>query len=273
MNQTTTYKKTKQREKPALRAKVSGKGAIYCSDALTFLKALPDASADLAFIDPPFNLRKRYGRSGPNGDRASSSSYFRYMSEVLAEAARVLAPGGALYLYHLPRWAMLFGGRLTTRLDFRHWIAVSMKNGFVRGDKLYPAHYALLYFTKGSPRSFKRPKVPIQLCRHCSKPVKDYGGYKEFVRKGINVSDIWDDFSPVRHKIRKHRKSNELPLALLRRVMKVSGRKNGVLIDPYVGTGTSIVAAVESGMTFVAADREATACDIAVKRAKRASAK
>ena len=34
-----------------------------------------------------------------------------------------------------------------------------MKNGFARGKKLYPAHYALLYFTKGMPASFQRPKI------------------------------------------------------------------------------------------------------------------
>ena len=45
------------------------------------------------------------------------------------------------------------------------------------------------------------------------KPVKDYGGYKDFVRNGINVSDIGDDFRPVPHARTKHRTANELPLA------------------------------------------------------------
>ncbi len=53
---------------------------------------------------------------------------------------------------------------LEQHLDFRHWIAISMKNGFVRGDHLYPAHYALLYYTKGKPESFNRPKVPKPIC-------------------------------------------------------------------------------------------------------------
>jgi site-specific DNA-methyltransferase (adenine-specific) len=202
------------------------------------------------------------------GDSTNEAQYFRFMSQILSEASRVLAPGGALFLYHLPKWAMILGRQVGRRLEFRHWIAVSMKNGFVRGRRLYPAHYALLYFTKGEPRVFKRPKVPIQLCRHCQKPVKDYGGYSHFVKNGINVSDIWDEFSPVRHKKRKHRKANELPIGLLRRVVAMSGRPRGVLVDPFVGTGTSLVAAVERRMTFLAADREASACTVAAKRVR-----
>jgi hypothetical protein len=54
-----------------------------------------------------------------------------------------------------------------------------MKGTFPRGKKLYPAHYALLYFTKGEPKTFNRDAVrqPIPLCRHCGKDVKDYGGH------------------------------------------------------------------------------------------------
>jgi site-specific DNA-methyltransferase (adenine-specific) len=65
-------------------------------------------------------------------------------------------------------------------LLFRHWIAVSMKGTFPRGKKLYPAHYALLYFTKGLPATFNRDEVrqPVPACRHCGGDVKDYGGHR-----------------------------------------------------------------------------------------------
>lgn len=260
-------KKPKTPKRAAVTS-IEGGGELHCLDALKFLQSLSDDQAEIVFIDPPFNLQKRYGRSGPNGDSAPPEKYLKFMQEVIKEATRVLAPGGALYLYHLPKWAMLLGGRISEPLEFRHWIAVSMKNGFVRRSRLYPAHYALLYFTKGKPRHFARPKTPVQLCRHCEKPIKDYGGYSQFVKNGINVSDIWDEFSPVRHKKAKHRKANELPLPLLRRVVGISGKKKALLVDPFAGTGTSLVAAAEAGMRFVAADREPSACRIAATRVR-----
>ena len=166
----------------------------------------------------------------------------------------------------MPTWGLKFGAFLQEKITFRHWIAISMKNGFARGKYLYPAHYALLYFTKGIPSSFNRPKIPAPKCRKCGEYVKDYGGYKEYIRNGINLSDIWEDFSPVRHHKYKNRTSNELPIEFLRRIISISGKKNGVIIDPFVGSGTSILAAVETNMYYIASDREQMYCDTALSR-------
>lgn len=58
---------------------------------------------------------------------------------------RVLTPGGALFVCALPRLAYQFAAYLNEALEFRHWIALTMKGTFPRGQRLYPAHYALLY--------------------------------------------------------------------------------------------------------------------------------
>lgn len=218
---------------------------------MAFCKALRPEIADIIFLDPPFNLGKEYGvaRWLENGD---PDAYEFYMKKLLREAIRILKPGGALFLYHLPYWAAKLSQELLEQLRFRHWIAIAMKNGFVRGKNLYPAHYALLYYTKGEPARFARPRLEPQLCRHCRRLVKDYGGYTSIIqRKGINLSDFWDDLSPVRHKIRKHRRANQLPLLLTDRIVTIAGFPGGVLVDPFAGTGTSLVSALEAGMFFV----------------------
>lgn len=218
---------------------------------MAFCKALRAETADIVFLDPPFNLGKDYGvaRWLENGD---PDAYEFYMKKLLRETVRILKPGGALFLYHLPYWAAKLSQELLERLRFRHWIAIAMKNGFVRGKNLYPAHYALLYYTKGEPAQFARPRLEPQLCRHCHKLVKDYGGYTNIIRnKGINLSDFWEDLSPVRHKIRKHRSANQLPVLLTDRVVAIAGPPGGVLVDPFAGTGTSLVSALQAGMYFV----------------------
>jgi site-specific DNA-methyltransferase (adenine-specific) len=241
-------------------------GDIACCDALDLLTSLRHESADIVFLDPPFNLGKAYGKNGAGADRLTEDDYLEYMTLVLNESVNVLKKGGALYLYHIPRWAFRLASVLQSRLTFRHWIAVSMKNGFPRGDFLYPAHYSLLYFTKGEPAHFSRPKIKPPRCRHCNGYVRDYGGYERFVRRGINLSDIWDDISPVRHKKYKHRDSNELPITILRRVVEISGGPRRVLVDPFAGAGTSLVAAVEKRMRFVACDAELSFCKLIRRR-------
>ena len=238
------------------------KGIIVCDDAFMFLERIKSNSADIVFLDPPFNLGKKYGNSNKADDLKSDDKYMGFINKIICESVRVLKNGGALYLYHIPKWAFVFADYLSETLNFRHWISISMKNGFVRQDYLYPAHYALLYFTKGEPGNFSRPKIPAPRCRHCGDYIKDYGGYEKYIEQGINLSDVWVDLSPVRHSKYKNRSSNELPVDLLRRIVKISGVVNGLLVDPFVGAGTSVVASIENEMNFIVCDREETSCEV-----------
>ncbi|MEO8218995.1 MAG: site-specific DNA-methyltransferase [Acidobacteriota bacterium] len=231
-------------------------GDLVMGDALETLVSLAPGVADIVFLDPPFNLGKGYGRQPKRHDSVPEGEYRSFIQAVLEQSVTILKPGGSLYLYHLPRWALEFGAYLQARLEFVHWIAISMKNGFVRRNRLYPAHYALLHFSKGTPASFNRPKVPPLTCPHCGEYVRSYGGYERFVRDGINLSDVWEDVSPVRHARYKLRNANALPPAIPHRVVEMSGRRRGLLVDPFAGTGSSLVAARLHAMRFVGSDSD-----------------
>jgi site-specific DNA-methyltransferase (adenine-specific) len=252
-------------EPPGVHAR-HGSSEVVCCNAQEMLATMNDAVADLVFLDPPFNLGKRYGRQTSRADQLGEGEYERFLGSILREAQRIMKPGAALFLYHLPRWALQFGADLAKKLSLRHWIAVAMKNGFPKGGGLYPAHYALLYLTKGEPATFTRPKIKPLICRHCGGFVRDYGGYEKFVIDGVNLSDVWDDLSPVRHPARKHRRANELPYELLRRVVEIAGFPGGVFVDPFVGGGTSAVAAVEAGMRCIVGDLDPASCRITGER-------
>lgn len=241
-------------------------GDIVCADALRVLNSLRDDCADIVFLDPPFNLGKQYGKNGSCHDRRKESEYIEYMRKVISRSAEILKDGGALYLYHIPKWAILLSPYLEQYLHFRHWIAISMKNSFVRGNHLYPAHYALLYYTKGDPAVFNRPKVPKPMCARCKRDLRDYGGYKQFVENGINLSDIWDDVSPVRHRNAKTRVANELPLLIPQRVITISGVTGGLIVDSFAGSGSTVLAALSAGMRFVASDCEREYCELMCAR-------
>jgi site-specific DNA-methyltransferase (adenine-specific) len=231
------------------------------------MRSLNNDSAGIIFIDPPFNLRKNYCDTDKNIDCRPVKDYESWLLSLLSESIRVLMPGGALYLYHLPLWAMRLGAVLEKDLHFQHWIAIAMKNGFVRGPHLYPAHYALLFFTKGKPAYFNRPKLKPSICRHCGDLVKDYGGYRKIIEeKGINLSDFWEDLSPVRHNNRKHRSANELPETLFQRVFEISGCPGKLYVDPFAGAGSGVVSSAISGMTFEACDLMPDNCSIICQR-------
>jgi site-specific DNA-methyltransferase (adenine-specific) len=244
-------------------------GEILNGDALAFLSGIKSGTADVVFLDPPFNLGKDYG-NGKSQDRIPPQRYISWLISVIIESQRILMPGGALFIYHLPNIATQITSTLNLILEFRHWIAVSMKNTFVRGRHLYPAHYALLYYTKGAPSIFKRPKLSPKTCRKCGAYIKDYGGYKHVIdKKGINLSDIWDDMSPVRHVNRKTRGPNELPFEMVKRIVAISGSKGSLYVDPFVGGGNGVMAAIDAGMRFAVCDISPEYCRLVARRINR----
>ena len=111
-------------------------GAVYKADCLKLFAALRDECVDTVFADPPFNLGKDYGNGADKDEWQASVDYLKWCYGWMDEAVRVLKPGGAFFLYNLPRWAFHLAVHLEAQhMTFRHWIAVSMKGTFPRGKK------------------------------------------------------------------------------------------------------------------------------------------
>jgi site-specific DNA-methyltransferase (adenine-specific) len=146
---------------------------LYDIDCLQFLRGLPQDVAQTFFPDPPFNLQKDYGPL--IRDKEDDSEYVNWCKEWFNEASRIVRPGGAIFVYNLPKWNMLLGAYLYDQgLMFRHSIAIEHESSLPITGRLYPAHYSLLYFTKGKPNRFQRIRTPIETCRHCAGEIKDY---------------------------------------------------------------------------------------------------
>jgi len=245
---------------------VTPRGALFQEDCLRLLHAIKSESTDLVFADPPFNIGKLYG-SRVN-DNLGESEYVEWGREWIRECVRTLKPGGAFFLYNLPKWNVLLGSYLTEMgMDFRHWIAISIKLGLPIPGRLYPAHYSLLYYTKGKPKTFGKVRTPIEICRHCGGEIKDYGGHRGAMNpNGVNLSDVWTDIPPVRHwKFKsKKRSANQLSTKLLERVVHLSTNPNDLVLDPFGGSGTTFAVAERLGRYWVGSEIES--CDVIFER-------
>jgi site-specific DNA-methyltransferase (adenine-specific) len=216
-------------------------GALYPTDCFNLFTALKDGSIDCVFADPPFNLGKDYG-AGAVRDALERREYLKWSFAWIDECIRLLSPGGALFVYILPQWGYHLAAHMEERgMTFRHWIALSMKGTFPRGKKLYPAHYAILYFTKGQPRTFNRVRLPIPTCRHCGKDIKDYGGHRKYLNPaGLNLTDLWEDTAPARHRKFKARwHINELKPIIPSRCIQVATNEGDLVLDPFGGGGST----------------------------------
>ncbi len=245
-------------------AVATGWGALYHADCMKLLPNVQSETIDTVFADPPFNLRKLYG-SNVNDDLAEHE-YIEWCHAWIAECVRVLKPGGALFIYNLPKWNILLGAELTRLgLNFRHWIAVSIKFGLPISGRLYPSHYSLLYYTKGKPKTFRKIRTPIETCRHCGGEVKDYGGHRDVMNPlGVNLTDVWVDVPPVRHRKFKSEKrsANQLSTKILDRIIELTTHQYDLVLDPFGGAGTTFAVAERKQRHWIGCEIESEYIDV-----------
>ena len=216
-------------------------GILFQGDCLEILPTIKNESVDTIFCDPPFNLNKQYGHK--SCDNLPENEYLQWCYQWTDQCLRVLKPGGAIFVYNLPKWNIMLGAYMMTKnMTFRHDIAVDIKASFPIPGRLYPSHYSLLYFTKGKPKTFRKIRTPIEKCRHCGGDIRDYGGHRHAMNpNGVNLKDVWTDIPPVRHwKYKsKSRKANALSTKILDRIVEISTVAGDVVLDPFGGSGTT----------------------------------
>lgn len=219
-------------------------GKLYQGDCLDLMQHMKNDYVDLIFADPPFNLNKLYPSN--IDDNLKSDNYIKWCQQWIDACVRILKPGGSFLIWNLPKWNTTLSAYLNHRLTFRHWISVDIKYTLPIKGRLYPSHYSLLYYCKGEkPNVFHPDRLPMDICPHCVGDLKDYGGYKNKMNPdGVNLTDVWLDIPPVRHKKYKKRNgSNELSIRLMDRIIEMASNKGDIVFDPFGGSGTTYAVA------------------------------
>lgn len=234
-------------------------GELFQGDCLKVMSTISDASVDLAFADPPFNLGKAY--SSKIDDARDDGEYIAWCKAWLDEMIRVLKPGGSLFVWNLPKWNLPLGAYVGEQIKFRHWISVDIKYSLPIQKRLYPSHYSLLYFIKGDkPAIFHPDRLPVPCCRHCGGEQRDYGGYKNKMNPmGVSLTDVWTDIPPVRHAKYKKRDANGLALKLMDRIVSMASDPGSLVLDPFGGSGTTYVAAELTGRRWIGSELDCSA--------------
>ena len=232
---------------------------ILPGDCIEVMRGLPDASVDLIFADPPYNLQLRGDLHRPDNSKvdavddawdqfASFGAYDSFSRAWLGEARRLLKPDGAIWVIGSYHNIFRLGAALQDAgfwiLNDVVWRKTNPMPNF-RGKRLTNAHETLIWAAKSDQ----------------SRYTFNYDAMKA-LNEGIQMRSDWvipictggerlksDDGSKA-HPTQK-------PEALLHRVLVASTSEGDVVLDPFFGTGTTGAVAKRLGRRFVGIEREA----------------
>ncbi|HOK79498.1 MAG TPA: site-specific DNA-methyltransferase [bacterium] len=224
---------------------------IIQGNCLEVMKKIPDDSVDVTFADPPFNLKKKYNSYY---DKHEVEEYLLWCKKWLYEMVRITKPTGSIFVHNIPKWLIYFGSYLNDVAIFRHWIVWDAM-GAPLGKTLLPNHYGILYYVKSDKFKFYDLRMLHRRCRKCHYILQDYGGKKSQMHQfGPLISDVWTDIHRIRHKKRRDEHPCQLPIHLLERLLLMSSDENDIVLDPFIGTGTTAIAAKRLGRRFIGID-------------------
>lgn len=224
---------------------------IVEDDALEVMKRIPSNSIDMTFADPPFNLKKEYNHYE---DKKNIEEYLSWCELWLGEMVRITKDTGSIFVHNIPKWLTYYAEYLNKIACFKHWIAWDAM-GAPLGKTILPNHYGILWYVKSENFKFYDIRAPHRYCRECKALIKDYGGKKHLIHPyGTLVSDVWTDIYRIRHSKRRDEHPCQLPVHLLERLILMTTDENDIILDPFIGTGTTAIAAKRLGRKYIGID-------------------
>ena len=243
---------------------------LYTGDSFEILKNFPDETFDMIFVDPPYMISGG-GTSCHNGHLVSINkgqwdksggidADFEFHRRWLTECKRLLKPDGTIWVsgtyhslypcgfammelkYHILNDIIWFKPNASPNISCRYFTA---------------SHESLIWARKS-----KKGRHTFNY-----KAMKEGDFPKDFIKKpNLQMRSVWaiNATPPEEKKFGRH--PTQKPLALLERIINASTNKGDLILDPFMGSGTTGVAAVRNGRRFVGIDNCAEYVDIARRR-------
>lgn len=198
------------------------------------------------------------------GDGALTS-FLLFMSLRLVEMHRVLKPTGSIYLHcdhHASHYLKQLMDVLFGINNFQNEIIWSYRTGGASKKRFGRKHDVILFYTKGNKYIFNLQKEKAYTKSESRKPgVVNYGaGEAEFFEDGygvynlVNMRDVWEISYINSQSEERKGYPTQKPVALYERIVKTSSNEGNVVLDPFCGCATTLVAAENLGRKWIGID-------------------
>ncbi len=231
---------------------------VVCEDNLQFMRSLDSGSMKLIITSPPYNLGKAYET------KQSLETYFDEQSRAIKEAVRLLHPQGSI-CWQLGNYVddgevypldiMLYPIFKGAGLKLRNRIIWSFGHGLHCQKRFSGRYETILWFTKGDDYTFNLDEVRVESKypnkKHFKGPNK---GKLSGNPLGKNPSDVWEMPNVKANHVEKTNHPCQFPVGLVKRLVLALTNIGDAVLDPYIGVGSSAIAALVT-------KRKAYGCD------------
>lgn len=241
---------------------------IYCGDCLDGLRALPKAGVNLIFADPPYNIGKDFGN---NRTRVSDKRYAKWLDSWLAECKRVLKADGSIYVCSEWHDSLIMQTALQEHFTIMNRITWRREKG--RGSaRNWKSNMEDIWFcVKSDDYTFNVDDVKQK--KEIIAPYKVNGKPKDWVEhdgerfRMTHPSNIWVDTVVPFWSMRENTPHpTQKPELILERIVKASSNASDVVLDPFMGSGTTAVVAKRLGRRFIGFELNPEYVMLAMKR-------
>lgn len=276
----TSSKATQSSLLPQRKIKISYKPTkdadvvLFHGDRIDLMRQLPDKSVKLVVTSPPYNIGKEYEQ------RKDLDSYLADQEETIKEAIRILSDDGSICWQvgnHIakdgevfPLDALIYAIGKKFGLKLRNRIIWRFGHGLHCTKRFSGRHETIVWFTKSDKYTFNLDPVRV--------PQK-YPGKKNFKKNekygtlsgnplGKNPEDVWDIPNVKNNHPEKTEHPCQFPIELIERLVLSMTNPGDIVLDPYLGVGSAICAAVIHNRKGYGADIMKEYLDIAEDRIK-----
>lgn len=241
---------------------------IHHGDAIEILKSqIKDASIDLIFVDPPYNIGKKFSNFK---DRwPSDTEYADWAYKWIDECIRVLKPTGTMYLMTSTQAMPYFDLYVKERLSILGRIIWSYDSSGVQARKYYGSMYEPILYCVKNPKAytFNADDILVEAKTGSKRKLIDYRGKepKPYNTKKI-PGNVWD-FPRVRYRMDEYENHpSQKPQALLNRIIQASSNEGDTVLDPFSGTFTTATVAKILGRKTVSIESQDEYLKIGLRR-------
>ena len=238
-------------------------------DAFTVCPLLPKESVDLVIADPPYNLTKAF--HGGTFTKKKAADYEAYTRRWLSLMSPLLKPGGSIYVCCDWETSLIIGTVMQDCFTVRNRITWQREKGRGAAANWKNGLEDIWYGTKGGNYTFHLDAVKLR--RKVLAPYRAGGEPKDWTEtadgnyRDTCPSNFWDDITiPFWSMPENTAHPTQKPEKLLAKLILASSGPGGLVFDPFLGSGSTSVAAKKLGRHYLGVEIEEQYCIWAEQR-------